>query len=83
MTKKILLSVFACLTPLFFPWPLVLLVTLIAAWYFPWIALVVGTIEDFLYAPSIAFHHGLYIGLTVAVLMYGVRYVVKTRIMQS
>ena len=83
MTKKILLSVFACLTPLFFPWPLVLVITLAAAWFFPWVAIVVGTIEDFLYAPSPSFHYAFYAGIAVALMMYGVRYVVKTRIMQS
>ena len=83
MTKKILLSVFACLTPLFFPWPLVLVITLAAAWFFPWVAIVVGTIEDFLYAPSPSFHYAFYTGIAVALMMYGVRYVFKTRIMQS
>ncbi len=83
MSKEIVLTLFACITPLFFPWPVVALAALVASWYFPWAALIVGAIEDILYAPAPEYHHAFFIGIVISLCMYGVRYFVKTRIMQS
>ena len=83
MSRKILLSIFACISPLFFPWQIVGLVALVASWFFPWTALAVGLIEDVLYAPTYHDHHALFIGAVVTLCMYGVQYIVKTRIIQS
>ena len=83
MSKTIAIVLFACLSPLFFPWQLVLVITIIATWFFPWTAVMVGTIEDMLYAPSFTTHTGFLIGLAISLCMLGVRYVVKTRIMEA
>ena len=83
MSKRILLSIFACITPLFFPWQIVALVALVASWFFPWTALAVGLIEDVLYAPTYHDHHWLLIGAIVSLMMYGVQYFVKARIIQG
>jgi hypothetical protein len=83
MSKEIVLSVFACIAPLFFPWPVVCVVALVASWYFPWVAIIVGSIEDILYAPTTGVHHAFILGIAVTIIMYGVRYFVKTRIMES
>ena len=81
MSKKVALGIFACLSPLLFPWQLVLLITLIASWYFPWTAMMVGVIEDMLYAPDVLSHTGFFIGVGVSLIVLGVRYLFKTRIM--
>lgn len=83
MSKRILLCIFACISPLFFPWQIVIVAALVASWYFPWIALVVGLIEDLLYAPTLNTHHALLVGMVLSLIMLGVRYLVKTRIMQG
>ena len=83
MSKKFLIVLCACLSPLFFPWQLVIALTIVATWFFPWSAVMVGTIEDMLYAPSFTTHSGFLIGLAISLCMLGVRYIVKTRIMEA
>lgn len=82
MSKEIALSVFACLAPLLFPWPIVCVIALVASWYVPFVAIIVGAVEDLLYAPAPEYHHAFFVGIAAAIIMYGVRYFVKTRIMQ-
>lgn len=83
MSKRILLCIFACLSPLFFPWQIVVVAALVASWYFPWTALAVGLLEDLLYAPTLNTHHALLIGAVASLVMFGVQYLYKTRIMQG
>ena len=83
MSKKILLALCACITPLFFPWQVVAVVAVVASWFLPLTALAVGLIEDLLYAPTTSSHHALFFGAGVMLVMFGVRYFVRTRIMQG
>ena len=83
MSKRVLLCIIAFASPFFFPWPFVLVLGSIASYFYPWVGVVLGSTEDLLYAPSLQYHNGFFVGLLVSGTMLGVRHFVKTRIMES
>lgn len=82
MSRYLLLSLFACVCPLLFPWQVTIFVTLLASWFFPFTALIVGGIEDALYAPLAHGHYGLLVGAVATLSLFGVRHFVNKRIIQ-
>ncbi|MEA2701947.1 MAG: hypothetical protein QOE22_656 [Candidatus Parcubacteria bacterium] len=78
---KIFFAIFPFVSLFFFPWPMTLVASFAAGLVFPPLALVVGILVDVLYSPGTGWFIGATSGVILCALSYGVRHIVKTRIM--
>lgn len=77
---RVVLAVAAVLSVFLFPWPLTILLTLIAGFFWPPIALAVGILYELFYAPGTTLPWALIIGVIGTIILLFVQEFVKTRI---
>ena len=78
----VLLVLLALLAPFFVPWPFALVLGLIASYFVPPLAVVLGVLFEVLYGVG-GVPYAALIGAISCGLLYGVRHIVKTRIMDA
>lgn len=75
------LSVLTLLSPFIFSSATTLALSVIAGFYIPILPLFVGALVDILYYPGNTLPLGLVLGVSIFGITYGVRYLIRTRIM--
>lgn len=79
---RVLLVLLSLLAPFFVPWPFALLLGLIASYFVPPLAVVLGVLFEVLYGAG-GIPYAALIGAVSCAILYGVRHIVKARIMDA
>lgn len=78
---RVFFGIFPFVSLFFFPWTLTLITAFAAGLVFPPLAAIVGVLIDVLYHPGSGWPLGTLSGIALALLAYGVRHFVRTRVM--